>query len=144
MTEPIHVRAATDDDLAFAFDEPRIPRAIQRRMIAEGDVLVAEVGGAPVGFLRLEWIWSKIPFIALIRVLPTHRRRGVGTVLLAHLEAQLRERGHALLYSSAESPAAESQAWHRHKGFEECGFIASINSGGIGEVFFRKHLRSVE
>jgi L-amino acid N-acyltransferase YncA len=63
---------------------------------------------------------------------------------LAHLEAELRERGHALLYSSAESHAAESQAWHRHKGFEECGFIAGINSGGIGEVFFRKHLRSVE
>ena len=28
----------------------------------------------------------------------------------------------------------------RHAGFEECGTIAGINEGGIGEVFFRKQL----
>lgn len=142
MSQNIHVRTATEDDLAFVFDEPRISLAIRRRLIAEGDVLVAEVGDAPVGFLRLEWIWSKLPFIALIRVLPAQRRLGVGSALLEHLEAQLCAQGHAVLYSSSETNAAEAQAWHRHKGFEKCGFIASINSGGIGEVFFRKSLKS--
>ena len=35
---------------------------------------------------------------------------------------------------------AEPQAWHRAAGFRECGIIAGINEGGIGEVFFRKEL----
>jgi hypothetical protein len=32
------------------------------------------------------------------------------------------------------------QAWHRWMGFEECGFLAGMNEGGVGEVFFRKAL----
>lgn len=144
MSQHIIVRAAAQEDVDFAFDEPRIPPAVRRRLIAEGDVLVAELDGAPAGFLRLEWIWSKLPFIALIRVLPARRRLGVGGALLGQLEAQLRAQGHAVLYSSSESSAAEAQAWHRHNGFEECGFIAGINAGGVGEVFFRKQLRPAE
>jgi hypothetical protein len=30
--------------------------------------------------------------------------------------------------------------WHRHMGFVECGFLAGVNSGGVGEVFFVKSL----
>jgi ribosomal protein S18 acetylase RimI-like enzyme len=140
MSQDIQVRAASDADLVFAFDEPRIPRAIQQRMIAEGDVLIAEIGGVPVGFLRLERIWGKLPFIALIRVLPDHQRHGVGSALLRHLEAQLRAQGQPVLYSSSEASAAAAQAWHRQQSFVECGFIAGINPGGVGEVFFRKVL----
>lgn len=31
------------------------------------------------------------------------------------------------------------EAWHRHMGFEECGFITGINDG-VGELFLRKAL----
>jgi len=45
-----------------------------------------------------------------------------------------------VLFSSSQANEPEPQAWHRHVGFEECGFIAGINEGGVGEVFFRKVL----
>ena len=69
-----------------------------------------------------------------------YRRQGVGKALLRFIETFLREAGHEALYSSSQADEPEPQAWHRHVGFEECGFIAGINDG-IGEVFFRKSLR---
>lgn len=34
--------------------------------------------------------------------------------------------------------ATKAQKWHIRRGFEECGFITSINENNVGEVFFRK------
>lgn len=65
---------------------------------------------------------------------------GAGRGLLSFLEAHLRAGGHAALYSSSQVNEAEPQAWHRHMGFAECGVIAGINEGEIGEIFFRKRL----
>lgn len=73
-------------------------------------------------------------------MLPEYQRRGVGKALLSYTEEFLREQGHKALYSSSQVDEMEPQAWHRHVGFEECGIIAGINEGGIGEVFFRKPL----
>jgi hypothetical protein len=33
-----------------------------------------------------------------------------------------------------------AQEWQRKIGFQECGIIAGISQGGIGEVFFTKPL----
>jgi hypothetical protein len=54
----------------------------------------------------------------------------------------LRGQGCPALYSSSQADEPEAQAWHRRVGFEECGLIAGINRGGVGEVFFRKQLRA--
>ena len=61
--------------------------------------------------------------------------------MLSFIEDYLRERGHNNLYSSSQVDEPQPQAWHRHVGFEECGFIGGIYNGGVGEVFFRKRLR---
>jgi GNAT superfamily N-acetyltransferase len=140
MSLSIEVRAAKEGDMGYLASETQLTAAVARRMIAEGDLLIATVDGAPVGLLWLDRFWAKRPFIALIRVLAPYRGRGVGRALLERLVAGLREQGHELLYSSSEAHAAEAQAWHRHMGFEECGFIAGINRGGVGEVFFRIRL----
>jgi GNAT superfamily N-acetyltransferase len=93
-----------------------------------------------MGYVRWEFLWSLVPYVALIRVLPAHRRQGVGRALVAFLEKRLRSQGHTTLYSWSQADEAEPQAWHRHMRFEECGIIAGINEGGVGEVFFRKRL----
>jgi len=134
------VRPATPADLAFTQQDGHNPPEIVLRKIEAHEVLVAEVRGQPAGYLRLEYLWSSVPYIALIFVSPEQRRQGVGRALLAHQEAHLRAQGHATLYSSSQADEPEPQAWHRHMGFEECGFIAGINGNGVGEVFFRKRL----
>lgn len=135
--DPI-VRLATLDDLAFVAQDGYLPEAVVRRKVEDGDVWIASLDGEPVGYLRLEWLWSVVPYVALVRVLALHRRKGVGRALLAAAEAEAARRGQPALYSSSQADEPEPQAWHRHMGFEECGLIAGLNEGGVGEVFFRK------
>ena len=112
---------------------------VLRRKIEAAEFIVAFADDALLGFLQFEYLWSKVPYLALIRVLPEHRRRGVGKALLGFLEGYLTENNHPVLYSSSQADEPEPQEWHRHLGFTECGVIKEINDG-IDEIFFRKTL----
>lgn len=136
----IIVRPAEGKDLAFVSQDGYVDAAVIERKISQGEVFVGEVDGAPAGYVRLEFLWSIQPYIALIRVLEPYRRRGVGKMLLSYLEQVLREAGHSALFSSSQADEPEPQTWHRHMGFQECGVIHGLNEDGVGEVFFRKAL----
>lgn len=135
------IRFAVASDLDFVRGGTRLTPAAARRKIEAQEIILAEYEGELIGQAWLEYLWARVPFLALISVLPEHQRRGVGRALLHHIEAFLREQGHDALYSSSMADEPASQAWHRRRGFAECGFIAGINEGGVGEVFFRKLLR---
>ncbi len=146
MSDEIVIRFARLDDLDFAYQDGYIPAKVLKPKIEAQvalnpdrieDVVIAEWNGKRVGYARLEYLWSIVPYISLIRVLPEYRRQGVGKALLRFIETFLRYAGHDALYSSSQADEPEPQAWHRHVGFEECGLIAGINDG-IGEVFFCK------
>jgi GNAT superfamily N-acetyltransferase len=57
-------------------------------------VVVAEWDGRAAGYARLEFLWSHIPYLGLVRVLPEYQRRGVGQAMLRYLEAHLCAQGH--------------------------------------------------
>ncbi len=139
MIEGLLIRFAELPDLEFLQRNCDISAEIIQRKMDYNEILVAELNGHLVGFLQLEYLWSLIPYIALIRVLAEYRRQGVGQSLLEFAEDFLREQNHATLYSSSQTDEPEPQAWHRRVGFEECGIIAGINQG-IGEIFFCKKL----
>ena len=136
----IQIRVAGEDDLPFVGQDGYLARDVLQRKIAAHEVLIAELDGVAIGYLRLEFLWSRLPYIGLIRVLDGWRRRGVGRALLRFVEQDLLARGYRVLYSSTQADEAEPQAWHRQAGFQECGNIAGINEGGISEIFFRKDL----
>lgn len=141
MTKETDVRFATLADLDFVQQDGYIPAEVVKRKIEWQEVIVAERDGSLVGYARFEYLWSLVPYLALIHVLPEHRHQGVGKEILRFLEESLRDRGHDALYSSSQVNEPEPQEWHRHMGFEECGIINGINAGGVGEVFYRKRLR---
>ena len=149
MSGELAIRFARVDDLDFAYQDGYIPAEILKSKIEAQlalnpdcieDVVIAEWNGKRVGYVRIEYLWSIVPYIALIRVLPEYRRQGVGKALIRFIETFLCEAGHDALYSSSQADEPEPQAWPRHMGFEECGFITGINDG-VGEVFFCKSLR---
>lgn len=149
MSEKIVIRFARLDDLDFAYQDGYIPAEVLKRKIEAQtalnpdrieEIVIAEWNGKRVGYVRLEYLWAIVPYIALIQVLPKYRRQGVGKALLRFIETFLHEAGHEALYSSSQVDEPEPRAWHRCMGFEECGFIASINDG-VGEVFFRKNIQ---
>jgi GNAT superfamily N-acetyltransferase len=138
------VRYANRADLGFVAQDNYVSNDTVRRKIEAREVLVAELETRAVGYLRIEYLWSKLPYIALVRVLPDYRRMGVGSALLEFLEVELRGAGHSFLLSSSEASEPEPQAWHRRMGFSECGRLEGINAGGVDEVFFRKDFPAQE
>ena len=135
----INVRLAGICDLDFVSQDAFIPSQAVARKIDQKEVILAEINGKAVGYLRLEYLWSIIPYIALITVEDGHRYHGVGKALLQFTLAYLARNGHTNLYSSSQADEPEPQAWHRHMGFEDCGIIAGINAG-VSEIFFRKKI----
>jgi putative acetyltransferase len=68
--------------------EPPDPAAFAARL-ARDSVAVADIGGAPVGFMTLE----AAGYIDLAYVLPAHQGRGVFRALYAKIEARARAQG---------------------------------------------------
>lgn len=137
----VSIRLAVPDDLSWCAEtDPHIPPDVHRRKIALDEVLLAVAGERIIGCLRLEYLWSLVPYIAVVYVWEEDQRKGVGRALVEFTREFLLARGHSTLYSSSEAGEPEPQAWHRAIGFQECGFIAGINDGGVGEVFFRLEL----
>jgi N-acetylglutamate synthase-like GNAT family acetyltransferase len=134
----IQVRFAGLHDLPFVSQDGYIPPQVVVRKIEAREVILVEIDGQPVGYLRLEYLWSLVPYIALVTVEPAYRRMGAGKAMLGFVNQFLAEAGHKWLYSSSQADEPEPQAWHRHMGFQDCGIIAGINEGGVSEVFFRK------
>jgi predicted GNAT superfamily acetyltransferase len=135
--ENVLVRLAGPSDVEFVGQDGFISQEILRRKIQEGEVFLLLVEGQPAGYLRIEFLWSLVPFISLIIIQEHHRKKGYSRALLGYVKEYLRAKGYDVLYSSSQLDEPQPQAWHRHMGFEECGILNGINAGGIGEVFFR-------
>ncbi len=135
----VRFAAVSDEDVCRRFDKYLPPASLSYKL-REQEILLAEEADKPIGYLRLDYLWGKIPFIGLILVRQGHREHGVGRALLPALERYLSEAGHSCLYSSSQADEPAPQSWHRRVGFIECGIIAGMNEGGVGEVFFRKNL----
>jgi L-amino acid N-acyltransferase YncA len=136
----MRIRYASQSDLAFVAQDNYVPADIVARKIDAREVVVAERLSSLVGYARIEYLWSRIPYLALIRVMPDSQRLGVGRAMLAFLEVELRAAGHRALLSSSQADEPEPQTWHRHMGFVECGRIEGINEGDVDEIFFRREL----
>jgi len=136
----VTVRLAKPDDLDFVSRDGYVAKEIVLYKIEREECFVLDVDGQPAGYLRLEFLWSIVPYIALIILLEMYRKKGYSRDLLQFVENHLRSKGYDVLYSSSQADEPTPQAWHRHMGFEECGIINGINAGGIGEIFFCKSL----
>lgn len=137
----IVVRFANQSDLdsCFVFDKSDRQDLIVNK-IDMHEIILAERCGEVIGYLKLEYIWSKLPYISLIILKPEFRGKGIGTLMLNYLVDFLQINGFEILLSSSQVNEAEPQTWHRKMGFVECGILSGINEGGVGEVFFKLDL----
>lgn len=136
------IRFATGADLRQCEEfDSETSLATLKAKIRANEVILALNGNEATGYLRLEYLWSRLPYIGLIRVSEGSRGKGTGRNMLHFLETRLREKGAKKLFSSSQADAPRAQHWHRKMGFEECGVIVGVNERGIGEIFFQKSLK---
>ena len=137
----ISARFATEEDrdLAERFD-PIVTDDTFRFKVDHNELIVGELNGERVGYLRLEYWYLALPFMGLIVVEEEHRNKGVGNAMLSFAEKHLVKSGYDVLYSSSDVNEPQPQAWHRHMGFNDCGVITGMNDDGASEVIFKKDL----
>ena len=137
----VGIRFGTVRDLETAkIWDPTVREHVLSWKLQNEEIIVAELEDSIVGYLRLDYMWSKIPYIGLLIVKSELRSQGIGGQLLAFAEQVLKEQKVERLYSSSVVNETKAQAWHRRMGFRESGFINGINGGDLGEVFFVKDL----
>jgi N-acetylglutamate synthase-like GNAT family acetyltransferase len=137
----LNIRFGTTDDYDYSISVDKyISKKLLKWKLENNEIIIAESTGIFVGYLRLEYLWSKIPYIGLILIKESHRKQGFGRQILIFLEQYLKSQGIDKLYSSSQINESEPQAWHRRMGFTESGIINGINEDGIGEVFFKKDI----
>ena len=78
-----------------------------RRRIEANDVIVAEVDGRTVGYLRIEYLGLIAPYLGIIGVDEEYQRKGIGTAMITFLEEHLvsPERTQNLQARGSSSPA---------------------------------------
>lgn len=132
------IRRAELRDLPFLAEHDRhISPAELDSSIRLGRVMLMEVGGEPVGWLRWNLFWDNTPFMNLLYLLDNHRMQGHGRALVRHWEQQMQEQGYGCVLTStqANEPA---QHFYRHLGYRDIGGF--LQAGEAYELIMTKQL----
>ena len=115
------IRRATLSDLPFlAAHDVHLPEGESENVLRAGRILLFEVDGGPVGWLRWGMFWDNTPFMNLLYLLEDYRRQGLGRALVRHWEQQMRTAGHALVMTSTQANE-DAQGFYRHLGYTDVG-----------------------
>jgi ribosomal protein S18 acetylase RimI-like enzyme len=106
-------------------------------LVTAGRVMLVEVDGDVVGFLRWGLFWDQVPFMNMLWVLPDRRGQGVGTALVDAWEKVQLGAGHDLVLTSTMSDE-RSQHLYRRLGYVDSG--ALLLPGEPAELILRKAL----
>lgn len=135
MSIEIRPAAITDIEALVALDsvaarEPRRGGHIGW-WVEQGFAVVAADAGQPVGYGVMRDIFFMEPFIELVMVAASHRRRGVGRALVRHLT----EQAGAKVWISTNQSNRPMQALIAAEGFAYAGVIEGIDIGDP-ELFY--------
>ncbi len=115
------IRIATRADLPFlATHDVHIAPAEREQVLSLHRILLMEVDGQPVGWLRWGMFWDNTPFMNLLFLLDGYRRMGLGRQLVAHWEALMCAAGHTFVMTSTQANE-DAQRFYRHLGYRDVG-----------------------
>jgi ribosomal protein S18 acetylase RimI-like enzyme len=137
-----NVNRASPEDLdavwevdRLAFDDPHEREAL-RDTIAQGECWVARIDESVVGFATFGRFLHGHGFLRVIAVHPDHRRQGVATALVRHLETI--SPTDRLFTSTTRSNVAMQQLCEA-LGFAPSGYIEGLEDGEV-ELIYSKLL----
>lgn len=134
----INIRLATEDDLAFLEKNDRHIRLNEiKALISQKRILLAEIDGAIVGWLRWSLFWDNTPFMNMLYFLNGFRGRGYGRQIVEHWEKQMRQEGYDTVMTSSLSDE-QAQHFYRKLGYVDSGSL--LLPGEALEIIFTKKI----
>jgi len=98
---------------------------------------VIETNGAVAGFALLRQKFLMGDYLELLVVAPSARSKGVGSVLLKHLEQLVFARAKNL-FACVSDFNAEARQFYKKNGYQEIGPIPNFLIPGAAEILLRK------
>lgn len=118
-------RDSIEHGLSWRWTARRVARSIRD---SETNVVVARRGSAFLGFAILKYDEEE-SHLLLMAVLPSHRRRGVASVMLTWLEETIRAAGISSIQLEARARNDEALAFYRRHGFQDAGLYPGYYEG---------------
>lgn len=136
----VSTRVANTSDLPFLVEvDTHLSADMLADVVSAGRVMVAEVGGDVVGFLRWGLFWDQVPFMNLLWVFPDRRGQGIGSALVEAWEISQLAAGHDSVLTSTMSDE-RSQHLYRRLGYVDTGVLLLPDEPA--ELILRKPLAS--
>jgi ribosomal protein S18 acetylase RimI-like enzyme len=132
-------KASPEDFAALPAADPRLTtdplRAAEvKRLLALGESWVAEADGAVAGYVLVSGHFFSHPFVDLLVVSESQRRRGIGSALMNRCEeAHQKDR----IFTSTNESNAPMRALLAKIGFQESGVIDNLDPGDPELVFVK-------
>ena len=105
--------------------------------LTSGRLLLAKSNEIPGGYLLYQLLWGNLPFIALLRVIPDLRGKGLGSRLWRIAGERLRNEGYAAVLSSCEETNQRGNEFHVKMGFKKIGMLSLCFAN---EIFYTVNL----
>ena len=135
----INIRLATEADLPFLEKNDRHIRLSEiKALIGQNRILLAEMDGEIIGWLRWSLFWDNTPFMNMLYFLEGYRGKGYGRQIVEHWENQMRHEGYDLVMTSSLSDE-QAQHFYRKLGYVDSGSL--LLPGEALEIIFTKSLR---
>lgn len=134
------ISCAKQDSLLWLIERDHyITEEVLRKKLTDKEIIIAEAGKEKLGWLRFGYFWDCIPFMNMLCVEETHRRKGIGKQLVLYWEHEMEKRNHKHVLTSTQSNE-EAQHFYRKLGYKEAGSL--IFPGEALEIIFIKNLRT--
>jgi len=136
----ISIAYATLADIEFLKkNDSHINKQQLKKKIQEKEVIIAQVSGVSVGWLRFGFLWDIIPFMNMLRILKKYQRKGIGSKIVEFWEQEMRKKKYREIMTSSQEDE-EGQFFYKELGYHESGKLYEVNKNGVAEIFFIKKL----
>jgi len=115
-----------DESFWFTLDEHMSKNEFLLKIRDRRGYIICD-GDEPVGIMRYNLVWDNIPFLTLIYLNKSYRRKGFGKKALLSWEQEMRELGYKMVMISTQVDE-QAQHFYRELGYIEKGSLSFDNT----------------
>lgn len=139
--QEITVTYATQEHFEWLKGKDRhITPSVLKSKVSDKQVLIVQINGQNIGWLRFGFLWDMVPFVCLVSIEEEYRKKSVGKKLVNYWEEEMKQGNHKLVMTSTQADE-EGQYFWRKMGYHDMGALFELNGGPV-EIFLLKKINS--
>lgn len=110
-----------DRDFWYSLDKHLPEKEFEKKIRDERCYMILD-DEKPVGVLRYSLFWDNIPFLTLIYIEESYRKKGYGYQAMDFFEREMKEAGFGMILLSTQVDE-NAQHFYRKLGYKDCGCL---------------------